>query len=136
VRAEGTANDAATIHTPQTVAAVVRHVDCEETRTLSGNTITMYRWMLSTAIEYADKLTDIRRQNGKKRQKMSRGSDVACSITAEERSTDKYMISLIAKLRIYIFGTVRMSLLHVIMIIMKTLPVVPNIKRTTDIGNL
>jgi len=45
------------------------------------------------------------------------------------------MISLIAKLRMYILGTVRMFLLHVIMMIMMMLPVVPNIKRIADIGN-
>ena len=45
------------------------------------------------------------------------------------------MISLIAKLRKYILGTVRMSLLHVIIMIMMILPVVPNIKKTADTGN-
>jgi hypothetical protein len=44
------------------------------------------------------------------------------------------MISLIAKLRMNIFGTVRMSLLHVIMMRRMTLPVVPNIKGNAYIG--
>jgi hypothetical protein len=44
------------------------------------------------------------------------------------------MISLIAKLRRYILGTVRMSLLDMIMMIRMTFPVVPNIKKIADIG--
>jgi hypothetical protein len=43
--------------------------------------------------------------------------------------------SLTAKLKMCILGTVRMSLLHVIMMIMMTLPVVPNIRVTADTGN-
>ena len=42
------------------------------------------------------------------------------------------MISLIHKLRMYMLGTVRMSLLHVIMMIMMILAVVPNIKKNAD----
>ena len=45
------------------------------------------------------------------------------------------MISLTAKLRMYILGTVRMSLFLMIMVIRMTLPVVPNMNRNTDISN-
>ena len=44
----------------------------------------------------------------------------------------KTIVSLIAKLRIYILGTVRMSLLHVIMIIRMTFAIVPNIERNKN----
>jgi len=54
---------------------------------------------------------------------------------ASEKSTAKYFISFIAKLSMYLLGTVRMSLLHVIMMIGITLPVVPNINRIADTGN-
>ena len=54
-------NKAATIHTPQIVATVTRYAGCEEARTWKGFTVTLYRWMLSTAIDYADR----RRQNGR-----------------------------------------------------------------------
>jgi len=53
-------NNAATIHTPQIVETVTRHFDFEKTRTWSGFTVILYRWMLSTATEYADRPTDIR----------------------------------------------------------------------------
>ena len=53
---------------------------------------------------------------------------------ASEKSTVKEMISLIAKLRMYILGTVRVSLLHVIMMKRMTLTVVPNIKVSAYIG--
>jgi len=46
---------------------------------------------------------------------------------ASKKSTVKQIISLISKLRMYILGTVRVSLLLMIMIRMMTLPVVPNI---------
>ena len=48
---------------------------------------------------------------------------------------DKIIISLTVKLRMYILGTVRMSLLHVIMMIRMTLQGVPNRKETTATGN-
>jgi len=56
-------------------------------------------------------------------------------VHASEKSTSKYLISFIAKLSMYILGTVRMSLLHVIMMIRITLPFVPNINRIADTGN-
>ena len=65
VRADGRANNAATVHTPQIGAGIIRHVGCEETRTCKGFTVTLYRWMLSTATEYTDRPTDRRRQNGR-----------------------------------------------------------------------
>jgi hypothetical protein len=46
------------------------------------------------------------------------------------------MISLTAKFRMYIFGTVRMSLLCVIMMIRMILKVVPNRKRTAVTSNM
>jgi hypothetical protein len=50
-RPAGMANNAATIHTPQIVAPVARHVGCEETRTWRGFNVTLYRWMLNTATD-------------------------------------------------------------------------------------
>jgi len=64
-RPDGTARKAATLHTPQIVATVTHHVDCEDTRTRNRFTATFYRWMLITATEYADKQTEKRRQNGR-----------------------------------------------------------------------
>jgi hypothetical protein len=43
-------------------------------------------------------------------------------------------MTLIAEFKIYILGTVRMSLLHMVMMRRITLPVVPNIKGTAYIG--
>jgi hypothetical protein len=43
-------------------------------------------------------------------------------------------MSLVAKLRMYILGTVRMFLLHMIMIRRMALTVVPNIKRNENAG--
>jgi len=96
----------------------------------------MYRWMLSTDIKYAVRRTDIRRQNEKKIHIMSPLSHMTRPGKAEEKSTDKKMISLLAKLRTYILGTVRISMLHVIMMIRMTLSVVPNVNRIADNGNL
>jgi predicted GNAT superfamily acetyltransferase len=59
-RAAGRENNAATIHIPQTVATVERHVGFEETWKWRGSTVATYRWMLSIATEYADRPTDIR----------------------------------------------------------------------------
>jgi hypothetical protein len=53
-----------------------------------------------------------------------------------EKSTVKQKISLIAKLRMYILGTVRMSLLRMIMIRRMALLLVPNIKENDYIGSL
>jgi hypothetical protein len=136
VRAEGIVNNAATIHNPQIVAPVARHVGCEETQTWRGYTVTLYRWKLSTAIEYAVRMTDIRKQNDVIGHQMSPLNHAKECSKIYEKTTVKYMISLIAKLRIYMLGTVRISLLHAIMMITMTLPVVPNIKRTAYIGTL
>jgi hypothetical protein len=62
-RPEGRANNAATIHASQIAGTEARVVYCEETRTWRGFTVTMYRWMLSTATEYADRPTERRLQN-------------------------------------------------------------------------
>jgi hypothetical protein len=48
-------NNAAKIHTPQIVAIVARDFGCEETRTWNGFTVTVYRLMLSTATDYAER---------------------------------------------------------------------------------
>jgi hypothetical protein len=125
------ANNAATIHTPQIVAPVERHVGFEDNRAWRGFTVTLYRWMLSKVTEYADRPTDIRKQHTKNVQPilpLSQVTDVLI-LNASKKSAVKKIISLIAKLRMYILGTVRIFLLHVIMMMMMTLPVVPNIKR-------
>jgi hypothetical protein len=72
-RAAGTANNAATIHTPQIVAPIARHVGCEETRTWRGFTVTLYLCMLNTATEYpyVVRSIDIRLQIGRNAHKMS-----------------------------------------------------------------
>jgi hypothetical protein len=59
-------NNAATSHTPQTVATITRHVGGEETWTCKEFTVTVYRCMLSTAKEYGDRPTDRRRKIGRK----------------------------------------------------------------------
>jgi hypothetical protein len=58
-------NNAAKIHTPQIVVTVARDVDCEETRTWNKFNVTLFRWMLSTATDYAERPTDKRLQNGR-----------------------------------------------------------------------
>jgi hypothetical protein len=136
VAADGKANNAATIHTPQIVATVLRHVGFEETRTWKGVTITLYRWMLSRATEYADRQTDRRRQNRKNlhiNSSYCHSSDILFAQASKKRTVTK-IISLIAKIMMYILGTVRMSLLNMIMIRMMTLLVIANIKRTAYIG--
>ena len=70
-RADGTANNPATIHTPHSLAKVTGQVGGEDTMTPRGSTVTLYRWMLYTATEYADRLIDRRRQNGKNVHKTS-----------------------------------------------------------------
>ena len=62
------ANNAATIHTPQILVPVARHVGFEETERWRGFTVILYRWMLSTAIEYAVRPTNMRRKNEKNAQ--------------------------------------------------------------------
>jgi hypothetical protein len=64
------ANNTATIHTPHVVTPVARHVGFEETKTWREYTVTLYRWMLSTGIEYAVRPTDRRRKNGKYAQEL------------------------------------------------------------------
>jgi len=130
------ANKAATIHTPQIVATVTRHFDGEETRAWECFTINLYSWKIYTATEYADRPTDIRRQNGRNihiKSPFSHVSDILFA-KASEKSTVKYMILLVAKLMMYILGTVRMSLLHMIMIRRMTLLTVPNINGTAYNG--
>ena len=56
-------NNAAKIHTPQSLATVARGVGCEETRMCNGFAVTFYRLMLNTATDYADRPTDKRRKN-------------------------------------------------------------------------
>ena len=92
--------------------------------------------MISTATEYVDRSTDKRRQNGRNVHIKSPSSLLSDSLFAQalEKSTVKLMISLIAKLVMYILGTVRMSLLHMIMIRRMTLLIVPNIKGNANIG--
>jgi hypothetical protein len=101
-RAEGRANNAATIHTPQIVAPVARHVGCEETRTWRGFTITLYLWMLSTATEYASRPNDRRLQNTMnviiKTEYMN---EKYITIWRRKAKTKK---SLITKLMMYILG--------------------------------
>ena len=58
-------NIAAKIHTPQIVATVLRDVGCEGTRTWNGFSVTLYRLMISTATDYADRSTQKRRRNGR-----------------------------------------------------------------------
>jgi len=131
------ANNAAKFHTQKNVTTIFRHVGVEETRTLNGFTVTLYRWMLYTATEYAYRPTGKRRENGKKihvNLPLNHVSDILIA-QVSKKSTVKYMISLIAKLRMYTLGTVRMSLLHMIMIRRTTLAVVPNIKENTYTGS-
>jgi hypothetical protein len=75
--ADGTANDAAKIHTPQIVATVTRLVGFEETWRWKGFTVTLYRWMLSTATEYAARPNDIREKNANIPQSIS----PSCQVT-------------------------------------------------------
>jgi len=53
-------------------------------------------------------------------------TDILFPLISKKR-TVKRMIYFIAKLRMYIVGTVRMFWLHMIMMITVTLPVVPNL---------
>jgi hypothetical protein len=135
-RADGTANNAAKIHTPKIVATITCHVAFEEIRAVNGFNVALYRWMLNTATEYAERPTDRRRQKGRNVHIKSPSSNVSYILFAQasEKSIVKKMISLIAKLRMYILGRVRMSLLHMIMIRMMTLLIVPNIKGTAYNG--
>jgi len=105
-------------------------------RTWKGFTVTLYRWILSKATKYSDRLTDRRRQNGRNvhiKPPSSHVSDVLLA-QASEKSTVTLVISLISKLRMYILGTVRMSLLNMIMIRRMTLLIVPNINGTAYTG--
>jgi hypothetical protein len=61
----GRAINALPIHSPQIVAPVPRHVGCEEVKTWRGFAVILYRWMLSTATEYAVRLSDIPSQKKK-----------------------------------------------------------------------
>jgi hypothetical protein len=87
--------------------------------------------MLSTAIEYAVRPADRRRKNGKNLHIKS-SNHVTKFVFAQTsgKCTFEIIISLKATLRTYILGTVRMSLLHVLMFRMMALPIVPNIKET------
>ena len=88
--------------------------------------------MLRPATEYAERQTDRRRKIGRKihiGSTVRRPTDIVFA-QASKKYAVKYMISLTNKLRMYILGTVRTSLLHTIMIRMTILPVVPNIKGT------
>ena len=80
-------NKAAKIHTPQIVVTLTRHVGFEE----KGFTVILYRWKLYRATEYADRPTDIRRQNGRNVQIKSPSSQVSDILFAQasEKSTVK-----------------------------------------------
>jgi hypothetical protein len=65
------------------------------------------------------------------------GHVVGINVTKfSHKSIVKIIVSLTATLRIYILGTVRMSLLHMIVMIRMIFLVVPNIKKSVDTGNL
>jgi hypothetical protein len=92
---------------------------------------------MNIVTEYADRPTDIRRQNGRNVHINSPSTQLLDIVFAKasRKSTDKKMISLIAKLRMYILGTVRMSLLNMIMIRRMMLLIVPNVKGNAFNGN-
>ena len=77
-RAEGIAKKAATIHTLQIVSSVTRHVCFAEKRIWKGFTVTLYRLMLSTATEDADRPTDI--------SSTAKMKELGRKVTVEQRS--------------------------------------------------